>query len=198
MARKKTADQSLAEDAENDDEERRKLRRRRIKSLTMVVIANLLWSRLDDDVFSRFLNVTCRFIEGVREKQLKKDVLSCKPARNSQALDFDSLPRPRKYCHEKLIPLRNARAIVWSKQEYSDFDCEWDSLSSQSTCTFCVRLQEKFRVVGIKNKADNTPAEMREWMDDFARAELNEAGTLRNLQHDPRDLGGFKRAHVSD
>ena len=87
--------------------------------------------------------------------------------------------------------------IVRSTQEDSD-DCERDSLSSQSTRTFRVRLQERFRVVGIKIKADNTPAEIRDWMNDFARAELNEAGTLRDLQPDPRDLGGFKRAHVSD
>ncbi len=52
--------------------------------------------------------------------------------------------------------------IVRSTQEDSDFDCERDSESSQYTSTFRVRLQEKFRIVGIKTKADNTPDEIRE------------------------------------
>ncbi len=82
-----------------------------------------------------------------------------------QSLHFDSPPRkPAKYRHQQFTPPRHAREQIKAMQ-YEDDDCERDSLCSSQTGSTRVRLQERWRVIGTKDKATTTPNEFEEWIE---------------------------------
>jgi hypothetical protein len=58
-------------------------------------------------------------------------------------------------------------------------------------------LQEKFRVIQVLDKAETTPADMKKWIEEHARAEMAKAGNYEDLPaRDTESIGGFKRAHA--
>jgi hypothetical protein len=78
-----------------------------------------------------------------------------------------------------------------------DYDFERDSLASQSSRPTRIRLQEKFRVIQVLDQAETTPADMKKWIEEHARAEMAKAGSYENLPaRDTECIGGFMRAHV--
>jgi hypothetical protein len=127
--------------------------------------------------------------------------MSRKTAR--QSLDFDSPPRkPAKYRHQQFTPPRHAREQIRTTQyDDDDDDYERDSLCSSQTGSTRIRLQEteeRWRIIGTKDKATITLDEMNEWVQEHALAEMAKAGQFEDLRPAPTVVGGFKRLHVSN
>jgi hypothetical protein len=66
---------------------------------------------------------------------------------------------------------------------------------SSQTGSTRIRLQERWRIIGTKEKA--TLDEFKEWIDAHGRAEMAKAGQFEDLQPASTDVGGFKHVHVS-
>ena len=54
-----------------------------------------------------------------------------------------------------------------------------------------------FRVVGSKKTSDFTQAQIQEWLNETARAEMLKAGDYEEIRTKRKMLGGFVRFHVS-
>ncbi len=100
----------------------------------------------------------------------------------------------------QFTPLRcSAPVQIVPTQMEDDYDFTLDSLASQSSRTtrVRVRLQEKFRGIRVLDKADTTPADMKNWIVEYTRTEMAKAGSHEDLPaRDAEFIGGFKRAHV--
>ncbi len=121
--------------------------------------------------------------------------MSRKTAR--QSLDFDSpLRQPAKYRHQKITPPRYAREQIKTTQD-DDEEYERDSLCSSQTGSTRIRLQERWKIIGTKEKATSTLDEIKDWLDEHGRAEMAKARQFEDLRPAPTDVGGFKRVHVS-
>jgi hypothetical protein len=121
--------------------------------------------------------------------------MSRKTAR--QSLDFDSPSRkPAIYRHQQFTPPRHARKLIKTTQ-YDDDDYERDSPCSSQTGFTRVRLQERWKIIGTKEKATTTRNEFEEWIEQHGRAEMAKAGKFEDLRPAATDVGGFKRVHVS-
>jgi hypothetical protein len=101
-----------------------------------------------------------------------------------------------KYRHQEITPPRRARDQIKATQDDDD-EIERDSLCSSQTGSTRIRLQERWRVIGTKDKASSTLSETKEWIDEHGRAEMAKAGQFEDLRPAPTDAGGFKRVHVS-
>ncbi len=123
--------------------------------------------------------------------------MSRKTAR--QSLDFDSPPRkPAKYRHQQFTPPRHAREQIRATQnDDEDDDYERDSPCSSQTGSTRIRLQERWKIVGTKDKATTTCNEFEEWIEEHGCAEMSKAGQFEDLRPAATDAGGFKRVHVS-
>ncbi len=108
--------------------------------------------------------------------------------------------KPAKCRHQKFTPPRHAReqirATQYDDDDYDDY--ERDSLDSSQTGSTRIRLQERWRVIGTKDKATFTTADINKWVEEHAHAEMAKAGQFEDLRPAPTDVGGFKRAHVSN
>ena len=147
-----------------------------------------------DQMYSHFINMARQFTEMVEDTR-KQSLMSRKSAKHS--LDFSSPPKPSKYRHQKFTPPRNAREVISATQYDDDEDIERDSLTSSQTGSTRIRLQERWRIIGIKNKTTESPEAIKQWIEDHALAEMTKAGNYEDLRPVPTDVGGFKRAHVS-
>jgi nitrogen fixation-related uncharacterized protein len=122
--------------------------------------------------------------------------MSRKTAR--QSLSFDSPPsKPAKYRHQQFTPPRHAREQIKTTQYDDDDDYERDSLCSSQTGSTRIRLQERWKFIGTKDKAITTLDETKEWIDEHLHAEMAKAGQFEDLRPALTDVGGFKRVHVS-
>ena len=131
------------------------------------------------------------------EDTRKKELMSRKKTAR-QSLDFDSPPpKPVKYRHERFTPPRHARDAIGTTQFDEDDLYERDSIGSSQTGSTRIRLQERWRVIGTKNKATTTLHEFNEYMEEHARAEMTKAGNFEDLRSAATDVGGFKRVQVS-
>ncbi len=102
-------------------------------------------------------------------------------------------PKP---CSWGSLP-RNAREQIGTTQFDEDDRYERDSIGSSQTGSTRIRLQERWRVIGTKNKATTTLHEFNEYMEEHARAEMTKAGNFEDLRAADTDVGGFKRVQVS-
>ena len=122
--------------------------------------------------------------------------MSRKTAR--QSLEFDSPPRQHaKYRHPQVTPPRRAREQIQATQDDDDDDIERDSLCSSQTGSTRIRLQERWRIIGTKNKVTTPDNEIQQWIQEHAVAEMAKAGHFEDLRPASTDVGGFKRVHVS-
>jgi hypothetical protein len=148
-----------------------------------------------ESMYSNVINIARKFTKMVEDTR-KKELMSRKTARHS--LDFDSPPRkPVKYRHQQFTPPRHAREQIKATQYEDDDDCERDSLCSSQTGSTRIRLQERWRIIGTKDKATTTLHEFNEFMEEHARAEMTKAGNFEDLRSAAIDVGGFKRVQVS-
>ena len=129
-------------------------------------------------------------VEDTRKQQLMARITAHK------SLPFDSAPVVS--CRAQFTPPRRSAPVqIQPTQMEEDYDFERDSLASQSSRTTRIRLQEKFRVIQVLDKSETTPADMRKWIEEQARAEMAKAGNYEDLPaRDTESIGGFKRAHV--
>jgi hypothetical protein len=131
------------------------------------------------------------------EDTRKKELMSRKKTAR-QSLDFESPPpKPAKYRHERVTPPRHARDQIGTRQFEEDDLYERDSVGSSQTGSTRVRLQERWRVIGIKEKATTTHDQFNEWMQEHGRAEMAKAGLHEDLNPVATDVGGFKLVNVS-
>ena len=148
-----------------------------------------------DDVYSEFMNRARKFTSLVEDTR-KQELMSRKTAR--QSLEFDSPPRqPAKYRHPQFTPPRHAREQIQATQDDDDDDIERDSLCSSQTGSTRIRLQERWRIIGTKDKASTSLTEVNQWIEEHALAEMAKAGQFEDLRPAATDVGGFKRVHVS-
>jgi hypothetical protein len=149
-------------------------------------------------MYSDVINIARQFttiLEDTRKKELMSRG-SKKGAR--QSLAFDSPPsKQAKYRHEQFTPPRHAREQIKATQYDDDDDYERDSLTSSQTGATRIRLQERWRIIGTKEKATTTSDEFNEWLREHGRAEMAKAGQFEDLQPASTDVGGFKHVHVS-
>ena len=191
MLRQQARRQSDDEEEEEEDEEEEDMEeeeeepRERVKSRRPRI----------DDMYSEFMNIARKFTSMVEDTR-KQELMSRRTAR--QSLEFDSPPRqPAKYRHPQFTPPRHAREEITATQDDDDEDIERDSLSSSQTGSTRIRLQEKWRVIGTKDKVSTPANEVQRWIEEHAVAEMAKAGNFEDLRPAPTDVGGFKRVHVS-
>jgi hypothetical protein len=78
-----------------------------------------------------------------------------------------------------------------------NYDFELDSMASQSMLPTRKWLQEKWRIISVKEKTETAHADMRKWIEDHARTEMGKAGIYEDLPPGKGEpIGWFKRAHV--
>jgi nitrogen fixation-related uncharacterized protein len=132
------------------------------------------------------------------EDTRKKELMSRSKKGARQSLAFDSPPsKPAKYRHQQFTPPRHAREQIKATQYDDDDDYERDSLTSSQTGATRIRLQERWRIIGTKEKATTTSDEFNEWLREHGRAEMAKAGQFEDLHPASTDVGGFKHVHVS-
>ena len=144
-----------------------------------------------DEIYSQFLNLGRKFMskmENARERELMQRKTSKK------SLDFDEMPQPPR---DMLVctPPRNSRDIIPASPDNCDF--ELDSFASQSSRSTLKRLQDKFSVIGSKTTSDSTLAQIQEWLNQTARAEMLKLGDYEDLRTKRETIGGFVPAHLS-
>ena len=190
MLRQQARRQSDDEEEEEEDEEEEDMEeeeeepRERVKSRRPRI----------DDMYSEFMNIARKFTSMVEDTR-KQELMSRRTAR--QSLEFDSPPRqPAKYRHPQFTPPRHAREQIQATQDDDD-DIERDSLCSSRTGSTRIRLQDRWRIIGTKNKVSTTDHEIRQWIEEHAVAEMAKAGHYEDLRPASTDVGGFKRVHVS-
>ena len=149
-----------------------------------------------DDMYSEFMNMARKFTSFVEDTR-KQELMSRKTAR--QSLEFDSPPRqPAKYRHPQSTPPRHAREQIQATQDDDDDDdIERDSLCSSQTGSTRIRLQERWIIIGTKDKVSTPANEIQQWIEEHAVAEMAKAGHFEDLRPATTDVGGFKRVHVS-
>ncbi len=112
-----------------------------------------------EGMYSDIINMARKFTSMVKDTR-KRELMSRKTAR--QSLAFDSPPsKPAKYHHQQFTPPRHAREQIRATHDDDDDDDddERDSLcSSQKTQTGStrIRLQERWKIIGTKDKATTT------------------------------------------
>jgi hypothetical protein len=149
-----------------------------------------------ESMYSEFINIARQFTT-ILEDTRKKELMSRKKTARL-SLDFDSPPRkPAKYRHQQFTPPRHAREQIKATQYDDDYDFERDSLCSSQTGSTRIRLQERWRIIGTKEKATTTPEQFEEWIDEHGCAEMAKAGQFEDLRPAANDAGGFKRVNVS-
>jgi hypothetical protein len=148
-----------------------------------------------DDMYSEFINMAHKFtsmVEDTRKQEFMSRNTAC------QSLDFDSPPpKPDKYRYQQFTPPRHAHERIRARQ-HDDDDCEHSSLCSFQTGSTRIRLQERWRNIGTKDKATCNSLNIKQWIEDHAHAEMAKAGQFKDLRPALTDVGGFKRAHVSN
>ena len=108
--------------------------------------------------------------------------MSRKTAR--QSLDFDSPPpKPAKYRHQQFTPPGHARERIRARQ-YDHTTMMMIlmimnvALCSSQTGSTRIRLQERWRIIGTKDKATCYPENIKRWNEDHVHAEMAKAGQL--------------------
>ena len=133
-----------------------------------------------EEVYSEFLNMARKFTSMVEDTR-KKELMSRKTAR--QSLAFDSPPRQApKFRREHFTPPRHAREEIPATQyeDEDDEDFERDSLAGSSqTGSTRIRLQERWRIIGTRDKLTNSAEDIRTWIEEHATAEMAKAGLSR-------------------
>ena len=150
-----------------------------------------------ESMYSEVINIARQFTT-ILEDTRKKELMSRSKKGARQSLAFDSPPsKPAKYRHQQFTPPRHAREQIKATQYDDDDDYERDSLGSSQTGSTRIRLQERWRIIGTKEKATTTLDEFNEWLEEHARAEMAKAGQFEDLRPAATDVGGFKRVQVS-
>jgi len=83
-------------------------------------------------------------------------------------------------------------------EDDDDDDFERDSIGSSQTGSTRIRLQDRWRIIGTRDKATSSADDIKQWIEDHANAEMAKAGQFEDLHPAPTDVGGWKRAHVSN
>jgi hypothetical protein len=147
-------------------------------------------------MYTEVINIARQLTTRLEDTRRKELMSRKKSAR--QSLDFDSPPPKQvKYRHERFTPPRHAREQIGTTQFDEDDVYERDSIGSSQTGSTRIRLQERWRIIGTKNKATTTLHEFNEYMEEHARAEMTKAGNFEDLRSADTDVGGFKRVQVS-
>jgi hypothetical protein len=126
------------------------------------------------------------------EDARKREMMHCKTSRKS--LDSADMPGPRRD-QMAFTPQRKSRAIIQASQD--EYDIERDSVASQSSSSTRKRLEPKFKVVGTKQLADCTEAQVQQWIEQTAKADMVKAGDLEYVTSKRKSISSFLRAHVS-
>jgi hypothetical protein len=120
-------------------------------------------------MYTELINMASKFTSMVEDSR-KHELMSRKTAR--QSLDFDSPPpKPAKYRHQQVTPPRHAHERIRARQQDDD-DCERSFLCPNQTGSTRLRLQERWRDFGTKDKAMSTPEDIKQWIEDHAHAEM--------------------------
>ena len=120
-------------------------------------------------------------------------LMEARSKNSSKSLDFDALQPPSRGRQQKFTPPRKASQFISASPEECELEAE--SMTSQSSRTARTRLMERFREIGTKPMADNTPEQINIWIADYAKSEMARAGDFEELRPKSTDIGGFKQAN---
>jgi hypothetical protein len=143
-----------------------------------------------ESLLEKFSELTRHFATLV-EQNRKLSLMSRKSA--SKSLNFDSPNRRRA---APFSPKHRAREQIPATQEDEDYECERDSVRSNSSRSTRIRLQEKFRVIDKISTDSLTPAGQKEWFRKHASQVMAQSGNTDDLDPANDDFGGFKRVQV--
>jgi hypothetical protein len=151
MARKECCGQSDDEEEENDDDEEEEM-----EEVDAVPEPVRPHRQEMEDMYSNIINMACKFTSMVEDTR-KRELMSRKTARQSLDFDYSPPPKPAKYRHQRFTPPRHAREQIRTTQyDDDDDDYERDSLCSSQTGSTRIRLQERWKIIGTKDKATTT------------------------------------------
>ena len=126
-----------------------------------------------------------------------KELHSTKQSRKSARSYFEFPPSPPRKRPAPFTPPRVGWDLVSATQEDDYFDCDGDSLASQSSHTPRKRLIAKWHLVDVKLKSECTKDEAFAAFCDIVVDELVIDGSSDDIALRKDDLGLFRRAHVS-
>jgi hypothetical protein len=118
------------------------------------------------------------------------------------------MPAPAHKRHAPFIPQRKAPISVKPTQEHcsdvedSDLDefvDDDDSVYLQSSFkTPRKKLQVNWRFLGVRHKSECNSDQIQAWLSHTAAVEMAKAGPIETVRPGKHEIGGFRRAHVSD
>ena len=143
-----------------------------------------------DTLLEKFSELTRQFATLV-EQNRKLSLMSRKSA--SKSLNFDS---PKRRRAAPFSPKHRAREQIPATQEDEDYECERDSVRSNSSRSTRIRLQEPYRIIERISTDSLTPAGQKEWFRKHASQVMAQSGNTDDLDPANDDFGGFKRVQV--
>ena len=143
-----------------------------------------------ESLFEKFSELTRQFATLV-EQNRKLSLMSRKSA--SKSLNFDS---PKRRRAAPFSPKHRAREQIPATQEDEDYECERDSVRSNSSRSTRIRLQEPYRIIEKIPTDSLTPAGQMEWFRKHASQVMAQSGNSDDLDPANDDFGGFKRVQV--
>ncbi len=136
-----------------------------------------------NQLYPNFLNMSRDLIaqiEGARKRQLMNLKTS------SKSLHFADMPEHRQD-QLAFTPQRKSREIIPASTD--EYDIERDSVASQSSRSISKHLQQKIKVVGTKQLADCTEAQVQEWMEQTFKADMLKAGDFEDVHSKRESIG---------
>ena len=143
-----------------------------------------------ESLLEKFSELT-RYFATLVEQNRKLSLMSRKSA--SKSLNFDS---PKRRRAAPFSPKHRAREQIPATQEDEDYECERDSVRSNSSRSTRIRLQEPYRIIEKISTDSLTPAGQKEWFRKHASQIMAQSGNSDDLDPANDDFGGFKRVQV--
>ncbi len=81
-------------------------------------------------------------------------------------------------------------------QDYADDDDSVLSLSSSKAPP--KKLRMNWRFLGVKHNSECSPKQIQTWSAETAAVEMAKAGPIQAIPAGKNEIGGFRRAHVSE
>jgi hypothetical protein len=136
---------------------------------------------------------------------VQKEEQAIKRARDSE------MPAPAPKRPAPFTPPRKAPISVQPTQETrsetrSDEDSDLDEFADDDDSVFSQssyktprkKLQANWRFLGVRHNAESSPQQIQAWLHETAAVEMAKAGPIETARPGKYEIGGFRRAHVSD
>jgi hypothetical protein len=112
-------------------------------------------------------------------------------------------PAPKPFTPPRKAPISvkptQERCSDVEESDLDDFADDYDSVYSQSSIkTPRKKLQANWRFLGVLHKSECNSEQLQEWLNLTAAVEMEKAGPIETVRPGKHEIGGFRRAHVSN